>query len=362
MNTYAVYFRPRGALATWPLASDTLFGAVCWGIRALDLLDDKALADWLENQHLQPLFAFSHAFPLYLPEDKRVRLYPRPADFQPSFGDFDTLAGEWQQKKNCTKKEAKAEAAKIGKRFKKLAYVSEEVLSQIVAGNLKPIEGLRALAFPNGLYADRDNSLCTAQEANRLPPKLYVREAMQHNQIDRMAGATVEGMLFYREETFFASDAGLWALLKAAPGDVQRYIQPALNYLADTGFGADRTTGKGHFDIWLEDFTLPFKPPKAQAMMTLSHYLPQAGEVDLQAEPLAYSLKTLRPRREQKYPRPLAAGQDSSPVYKQAVQVFEPGSVFAFQIQKEIYGQLARLTPASEEPVFQSGAALMVMM
>ncbi len=29
---------------------------------------------------------------------------------------------------------------------------------------------------------------------------------MQHNQIDRMAGATVEGMLFYREETFFAPE------------------------------------------------------------------------------------------------------------------------------------------------------------
>jgi len=362
MNTYAVYFRPRGALATWPLASDTLFGAVCWAIRVLGLLDDKALTDWLEDQRLQPRFAFTHAFPAYLLKDKRVRFYPRPLIFQPTFGDFFDVTAELQWEKKCTKKAAQIEIVRIGKTFKKVAYVSEEVLSHIVAGDLKPIDGLRALAFPNKLYVETNRSLCTGQEAKILPTNLYVTEAVQHNQIDRMAGATVEGMLFYREETFFAQDAGLWAILKAEPTDVERYIRSALNYLADSGFGADRTAGKGHFDIWLEDFTLPFNPPEAQAMLTLSHYLPQEGEVNLQSEPLAYALKTLRPRREQKYPRPLAAGQASSPVYKQSVQVFEPGSVFALQTQKEIYGQLVRLTPTNEEPVYQSGAAVMVMM
>lgn len=366
MNTYAVYFRPRGALATWPLASDTLFGAVCWGIRTLGLLDDNALTDWLENQRLQPRFAFTHAFSAYLPQGKRVRLYPRPVTFQPAFSDFDALADEWQQKHTedkCKKKKAKAEAAKIGKQFKKLVYVSEGALKQIVAGDLKPIEGLRALTFQNVLpYAAKCGALCTVDEARLLPDNLYEKDTVQHNQIDRMAGATVEGMLFYREETFFAPDAGLWAVLKAEADDVERYIRPTLNYLADTGFGADRTTGKGHFDIWLEDFAFPFNPTSPKGMMTLSHYLPHQDEIDLQAEPLAYSLKLLRPRREQKYPRRLAAGQDSTPVYKQAIQVFEPGSVFALQTQKEIYGQLVRLTPEDEEPVYQSGAAVMIMM
>ncbi len=95
-------------------------------------------------------------------------------------------------------------------------------------------------------------------------------------------------------------------------------------------------------------------------MMSLSHYLPLAEELDLQARPLAYSLKMLRPKREQKYLPALAVGQTTSPIYKLAIQVFEPGSVFALQQQKEIYGQLARLTSQTEQPVFQSGAAVMV--
>ncbi|RPH56819.1 MAG: hypothetical protein EHM81_12560 [Chloroflexi bacterium] len=193
-----------------------------------------------------------------------------------------------------------------------------------------------------------------------MPGKLFESEAMQHNQIDRMAGATVDGMLFYREETFFAPGAGLWALLRADEQDFARYIHPALRYLADTGLGADRTSGKGQFEITVESApTLPrVKSPRA--MMTLSHYLPVIGEFDPQGEPLAYALKTLRPKREQKYSRPLLDGQKSAPIYKQAVRVFEPGSVFPFKNKKELYGRLARLTPAGQEAVFQSGATLMV--
>lgn len=57
MNTYAVYFKPLTPLASWPLGSDTLAGAVCWGIRLLGLMDDDALSHWLEKQKDQPRFA-----------------------------------------------------------------------------------------------------------------------------------------------------------------------------------------------------------------------------------------------------------------------------------------------------------------
>ncbi len=362
MNTYAVYFTPRGALATWPLASDTLFGAVCWGIRSLGLMDDDQLTGWLEAQRAAPGFAFSHAFPAYLNGNASLRLYPRPATFQPKFDDFDILAAEWQQKQGngMTLKSAKADVAVAGKRLKQLGYVSEGVLGQIAAGSLQPLDGLRAVLFESGQAIPRAGILCLAPEAKKLPEKLYEREAMQHNHIDRMAGATVEGLLFYRQETFFASGAGLWALLRAEEKDFTAYIRPALAYLADTGFGADRTSGKGHFDIRVEAAPPLPQAESPRAMLSLSHYLPAGGgEFDPQGEPLAYTLKTLRPKRERRHPRPVA-GQQSVPIYKKALRVFEPGSVFALTARKEIYGRLARLTPSDQEAVYQSGAALMV--
>ena len=360
MNTYAVYFKPRGALASWPLASDTLFGAVCWGVRMLGLMDDDQLTAWLESQRESPLFAFSHAFPAYLKGGSPLRLYPRPATFQSTFADFDALALEWQKQKGGTLKTAKAKLAEAGKSFKRLGYVSEGTLAEIIAGRLKPVDGLQAMLFDTSAVTAKAGTLCTKSEAKQLPEKLFQSEAMQHNQIDRMAGATVEGALYYRDETFFAPGAGLWALLRAEPADFEQYIHPALRYLADTGFGADRTSGKGHFEIDVQPAPLLPQAATPHGMMTLSHYLPIAGEFDPQAEPLAYALKTLRPKREQKYPRLLPPGQKTPPVYKQAMRVFEPGSVFPLKIQKAVYGRLARLTPPEQEAVYQSGAALML--
>jgi CRISPR-associated protein Csm4 len=360
MNTYAVYFKPRGALASWPLASDTLFGAVCWGMRMLGLMDDEHLTAWLDSHRDDPPFAFSHAFPAYLNGKTPLRLYPRPATFQPAFADFNALALEWQKQKGGTLKAAKAKLAEAGKFFKWLDYVTEGVLAEITAGRLKPVDGLQAMLFDTGAVTAKTHTLCTKSEAKQLPEQLFQSEAMQHNQIDRMAGATVEGALYYRDEVFFAPGSGLWALLRSEPADFEQYIHPSLRYLADTGFGADRTSGKGHFEIDVQPAPPLPQAATPNAMMTLSHYLPISGEFDPQAEPLAYALKTLRPKREQKYPRPLPPGQKTPPIYKQAVRVFEPGSVFPLKSQKPVYGRLARLTPQTQEAVYQSGAALML--
>lgn len=361
MNTYAVYFKPLGALATWPLGSDTLFGAVCWGIRTLGLMDDEQLTNWLETQKTAPVFAFSHAFPVYKKEGDWLRLYPRPATFQPSFDDFNVLAEEWKKNESGkTLKAAKVDVAAAGKKFKRQDYVTEAALHQIASGDLKPIDGLRAMLKLLNTKQTPPKILCIEAERKSLPQKFFEREAMQHNQIDRMSGATVEGMLFYRDETFFPSGASLWALLQANEEDMTRYIQPALNYLADTGLGADRTSGKGQFEIIVKSAPVLPRAKTPKAMMTLSYYLPSASELDLHSEPLAYSIKTLRPKREQKYPRHLPEGQKSVPIYKQAIRFFEPGSVFPLKNQQEVYGRLARLTPVGQEAVYQSGAALMI--
>lgn len=360
MNTYTIYFQPRGELATWPLASDTLFGAVCWGIRILGLMNDQQLTEWLDNQKNTPKFAFSHAFPSFQKDKGWLRFYPRPANFHPLFGDFDTLALKWQQSKTLSLKAAKADVSSAGKKFKRLGYITESVFIDFVEGKLKGIDGLHSVLFENNDYSVKAGAMCTTAEAKLVPEKLFVAVAMQHNQIDRMAGGTVEGMLFYREETFFAPGTGLWALLRAEENDFNNYLQPALHFLSDTGFGADRTSGKGQFEITTQLSSILPRSQTPTAMMTLSHYLPISDELDIQGTPLAYTLKTLRPKREQRYLRVIAFNQKSTSVYKQALRVFEPGSIFPLKARKDIYGRLARLTPENQEPIYQSGAALMI--
>ena len=356
MHTYAVYLTPRGALASWPLTSDTLFGAVCWGIRLLGLQDDEQLSEWLRLQESAPLFALSHAFPFYRSKVEEIRFYPRPANFQPVLEDFDELAS---QQKADSLKFARARLAEAGKRLRKLAYVSEKVISQISSDKIKPADGLRALLFPQNSLAIKAGALCTVEEAKQLPQQPYENEAVQHNHIDRWGGATVEGLLFYRNEVYFAPHAGLWAMLRCTSDNFEKLIHPALRYLADTGFGADRTAGKGQFDIQVVPYDGATQQAKPRSMMSLSCYLPLQDDFDFNAEPLAYSLRTLHAKREKKYPRTSSIQHETAPIYKQPIRVFEPGSVFALKSEKAIYGRLARVTPPGEEVVYQSGAALM---
>jgi CRISPR type III-A-associated RAMP protein Csm4 len=223
------------------------------------------------------------------------------------------------------------------------------------------------LEQPDAEWAKVDNLLCSRAEAKILSKflahhriRLLEAAAMQHNSVDRVGGATVEGALFYKEEVFFAPGAGLWAVLRADSGDVEKLIAPALRVLTDTGFGADRSTGRGFFDIHIEPLGIELFQQKQQAVMTLSRYLPQEGEINLNDEPLAYRLSVVHPKREQRLGYGLE--RDSRPViYKRAVRMFEPGSVFPYPVsEKDIFGRWALLSSPKSPPIYQSGAAVML--
>ncbi len=360
MKDYAIYFTPLGSLASWPLSSDTLFGAVCWGIRTLGLMDDKQLLVWLKGNRHSPPFAFSHAFPLQL--ENKLRFFPRPNSLQTSTTDIETLSVEYKTKNNTNLKTSKAKIIEIGKKIKNIKYVSESVLNQIIHNNLGAIDIYRSILFDQGEVTNNSYAILTKKEAADVPDRLLITEAVQHNQIDRQAGSAAEGMLYYRAETFFAPGAGLWALLRCEDEIYQEYLLPSLRYLEYTGFGLDRTSGKGHFHIDVNPLSSLPASKSPRAMMTLSRFLPQKGELSLKGAPLAYTLITLRPKREQKFPRSLPPDVSSTPIYKRSLRVFETGSVFPFTISKEIYGQLVRVTPSNHEPVYQSGAAIMVFL
>jgi CRISPR type III-A-associated RAMP protein Csm4 len=196
-------------------------------------------------------------------------------------------------------------------------------------------------------------------EVKRLPSQVPV----QHNQIDRVSGSTGEGMLFYQNEVFFQHGAGLWSMLRTSQAIFNSYIRPALRYLADTGLGAKRTSGKGHFYISYETMAALPASSKANGVLMLSRFLPAKDElINPEKHPLAYKLVTLRPKREQHIPAQVV-GRATPPIYKRAVRAFEPGSVFPLTMRREIYGRLEELvTPAEGGPVLQGGFALPVFL
>ena len=374
MQTYPIYFWPRGALAS-RLSSDTLFGAVCWAIRILGLTDIGA---WLKTFNTHPAFAFSAPFPVVWPENGNppVRFYPRPFLPPLSARQVNALIAEELKRNGCEDEiTARMRVTARAKQLKRKTYVSEALFTEIVNGELDAAALYRRYkdtkdkdtetkdtdieAVGNILISNPERQ--RLQEDGRLSA-FVVETDVQHNHVDRVAGATVEGALFFEHETYFRARSGLWSVLRTDEGTLENLIKPALRYLADTGLGANRTTGKGHFDITIDDsWALP-QAANPNSFITLSNYLPHEGEWPPHKEPLHYDLRTLWPKRESKFSFAVP-DQRTPPVRKRRVRMFAPGSVFPLsEPHREVYGQLAPVVPPREGPhtVWQSGIAIPV--
>ncbi len=362
METYAIYLWPRGALSS-TIGSDTLFGAVCWGLRVLGLEDVTAMLAHFDP----PRFAFSGAFPAVRMGRNITHFYPRPLTTDPTLEDVNALSGDRSDRVGFIKR--KMVVADKAKQLKRAAWVSEALLREMTARKMGARDIL--LRVPEVRYLQkglppldqekivlRSGVLMLANEAEKVPAPLWETATVQHNTVDRVAGATVEGLLFYDEERFFAPGVGLWCLVRARQEDIDGLIRPALRYLADTGLGANRSVGKGHFAI--EVVPAPPVPDAGEAgggTLLLSRYVPREGEFTADGH-MAYRLASIWAKREQKFPWSQPE-QTSPPIYKRRIRAFEPGSVLPLP-RREIYGRLTQVVPGEGNPwpVYQSGLAL----
>lgn len=361
MKTYAVYLEPKGSLVS-ELHSDTLFGAICWAIRLLQ--GAEPLEEMLANFNEQPQFLLSSAFPYLQWNDQIVRFFPKPQLPELQSGVVEELTREKAKgiaRSQLEFKRAKVEVIERLKDIKKIAYVSEGILKGIVVGQVDIKKLYQRLTYQGAMPEDVErigNALITTGERKQIDPdaeiKSFLREAdVQRNQIDRVAGSTVEGLLFFDKQTFLRQEiAGLWFILRT---DDLETLKPAFRYLEDTGIGGERTVGKGHFAIPLdhiEEFQLPDAGINADCFVSLSRYLPQDGEISFDSTPLSYTLLNLRAKHESMFPEP---GQ---PIYKKQVRLFVEGSIFPLKERRDFYGRIVEVDQLKGRTVWQNGMAL----
>jgi len=367
--TYAVYLKPKTSFVT-RISSDTLFGAICWATRAVRGVDEleamlKRFRPGTTTDTRLP-FALSSAFPFLRYNGIRIRFYPKPLISELHGDQTAPLAERQKHRYSVLRPFQRAQVAAIekAKRVKEASYLSEELFKQIVCGETDTARLCERLVESS--VTDPDvvrwgNALITHGERERVQAmelETFMAERdLQRNEIDRVALATAEGRLFFVHETFLHRErAGLWFVLQTE--DLQ-FIKPLLRYLGDTGIGGERSIGKGHFEIPLEEIhehTLP-GADQPNCFVTLSRYIPANRECDFSVEPLAYTLTTIRPKHE---------AQMSAPghhTYKRLLRVFEPGSFFPFQKRKDVYGQVVnvgRNADAGGLEVYHNGLALPV--
>ena len=369
MQTYAVYLKPRGALAG-EIHSDTLFGAICWAIRML--YGASYLEEMLTDFGKHPKFVLSSAFPYGYRDGVKVRFYPKPLLPDLTSEQVKQLAREKvsrpRREDPLAEKREIVEVVGKAKRIKAAVYISEHIFEEIVKGQTDTQALLRRFMDGRGTVRKDiewvGNALITTGERKEIDPDgeydaFWQMTDVQRNETDRVAGATAEGRLFFSQGTVFRrGTAGLWFLVRTEDLDL---VKSALRYLGDTGIGGDRTVGKGHFEIEVEGEEL--KVPEAgdgNASVVLSRYIPSEEECDFTKGTFcSYTLTALCPKHEARLP---GIGHHT---YKTLLRMFEPGSILPITGKKEVYGQIVPVGTSAEAggwQVWHSGMAVLALM
>jgi len=303
MKLTAVYLEPQNGYKT-PLRSDTLWGILCWAIRSVygEPKLEKFIADYNKGEDV---FSLSSCFPYTESNGVKTHFFPLPQIYRDNplqAETFDDCVREMTNRKDIKKK---------------LKYVKQELFEQILKeGKLPDDETLVKLPKPPA------------------PASLPVTR----NTINRVKGGTLErdgkGQLFHVDEHHLTDETGLFFLVK---GDIEPLLRGALNYLSHTGFGGDRTVGKGWFKVHYDENFILDEPTGANACTTLSLYHPDEKQSEIEyfeqekfKEILNYTLE-------------LRGGKlgffNYKQVRKDAILMFKEGSVFPIKNNTTQYGK-----------------------
>ncbi len=158
------------------------------------------------------------------------------------------------------------------KKTKKIKWFSQTLFEQALAGKtFDPDENKKEAVLHNSGIA------FSFAEKNSIPRgPFWKKEERQRVSVDRL-GLPHDGGLFFFSIQFFAPDSGLW-FAADIPAEMQKKMRAALDYLGDTGIGADRSSGLGHFQVMEEKDWQIAQPKNAAASVLLSLFNP--GDLD----------------------------------------------------------------------------------
>lgn len=247
MQTKIVYLEPRGSYKS-AMRSDTIWSALCWSIRMIHGNEalEKLIHAYESPTGYESLFYVSSAMPYTWQYGERIPFLPKPflrvAVNDKNIEEYSSFKKLMRRRKQEDKQEWLTKAS--------FEY-------HYGGGNAKP----------------------------NLPPAVpqLVNMPITHNTIDRLKGGTLKikdkGQLFHTQERFVVSKekgekAGIYFLIKGK----MDLLEGPLRFLEHYGIGGDRSTGKGSFDIIVDDFNLQ-EAEDSNYLMTLSLYAPKTEEL-----------------------------------------------------------------------------------
>lgn len=323
------------------LTSDTLFGAICWGIKRI--YNETRLATILEYYQEKPEFILSTSFPYIECNNNNISFFPKPI----TPGLFASDIYEMAQ----TKKE-RVEIITKYKKFKKAEDLSFDLFNRWM-NNVS--EKMLFQEYLNGEVKLIGKLLMSKKELegfNLVEKEPLLRsELVQKNAIDRLTMSTgEEGQTFYQEEYFASPAFKLHFLIKT---DNIESFKPVFRYLEDKGIGGNRSVGKGRFSIDVLN-TISVGNDTACNFITLSRYIPDIAEIHLESKSMYYEIFPYRSKVDSE------AEFKGKDVWKSRVMYLKEGSRFEAKERKLFYGQCPVVKEIDGQKIRQYGFAFPV--
>lgn len=246
-----VYFGilPESPLST-PLTADTLWGHICWYIR--ESRGESALKEFIHRFQSDPPFLLSDAFPFefipfpLIPITNRVESEIIKAQLPDSTAD----------------KRKKLFLFNKLKKLKKARFIPYQRLSKIA----QEFDILKLF-----------NELLATEEIEK-PPKSYTI-IEPHVSIDRLTLTAKEGQLFFTSsEVYEKSDSpSQWIIALIRDFDESELFR-YLKEIGNIGYGADRSVGRGRFEVEAPKPLAPQPLREANLGIALSHFVPAQND------------------------------------------------------------------------------------
>ncbi len=334
MKALTLHLRsPSGFKDTLP-RSDTLFGAVCWGIWLL--YGEVRLRQFLASYaNENPALVVSSAFPYLVSDGQTTHLFPKP--------------------KSCpATPPADERHFGLAKRFRKVRYLDDALFQKVIENGLTNQDLWDSLVRNETTLSDDQQVLSHVRSKG---PGLKL-EVVPGNAIDRLAGGTLEGMLYHSTEWFFGPDTGAFFLARLAE-EWEKEALAVFRYYGDKGLGGDSSVGKGNYKLDVND-GLPYREPSdGKRWVTLSLYYPKPAEWDFcrnNPEQSWYSVIRRKGRVE-------SAFSPTTNSWKKSVLMLEEGSSFPVIDGIGEYGMLPEVGARPDgAKVLQNGLAFPVKM
>lgn len=308
-----VYLKPQSSFKN-NLRSDTIWGTICWSIK--ELYSNDVLEEFIKSYSDKNIVKISSAFPYKELEDEKVLYFPKP-----KLKPLDI--NSYFEKNNIEKKAERKKIFSKIKKYKKTKFVNKNTFEAIIKGQ----------------YSEEDlfEEDITFEDTGRFKNMHIV-----HNTIDRLKGTTLEGNLFTSDEVF-TENSGMFFLIDGE-GKYINLVESALRYLNHMGIGGDRSTGKGAFDISIENFDLDL-PTDPDGFVTLSLYSPTNNELEnINKKYSWYEIETRKGKFGGQYIK-------AKNFWKKSVLAFSEGSIIGLN-SNDNYGSLINVKDPSGENNF----------